>query len=169
MDQLTTLKDYDLPVTLYNATVIHANKFSRADGAFSYFVFSSLHTDIVFRMSDTNDDIPVYVSNLDLPIYSGEEVMIVVIAKIVVAYIDSKTNQYYYLSNNLGKTLGMGIAFYWVWLAALLMSLMIFFIQPTFSAWCIIPFIGAWLFLLLQRLILHSRLRNRIDQVLSGR
>jgi len=71
MGKTATLQNFNLPLSLDPATVIHANKFSRAEGAISFFVLSTLYTDLVFRLEETNDDIKIYIKNLDLPIYSG--------------------------------------------------------------------------------------------------
>ena len=168
MAQAGTLKDFNLQLSVATATVIHANKYSRAEGVFSPFVISSLHTEIVFRKTGTNEDLSCYVRNLDLPIYSGEEVMVVEVGNIIVGYIDSKTKFYYYITKNLGRRLGLGIAFFWIWLAAIAASFMIvIFNRFAFTPWCLPPILLAWLLIKGRRVLLNSRLKKRIDQILS--
>src|SRR5262245_40944824 len=91
MENIGILKDFNLPLSLDRATVIHANKYSRAEGVISPFVFSSLYTEIVFRLIESNEDRSCYVKDLDLPIYTGQDVMIIKVGNIIVGYIDSKT------------------------------------------------------------------------------
>ena len=155
------------------ATVIHANKYSQADGVISFFIFSSLYTDIVFRLSDTNDDLPCQIRNLDLPIYTGEEVVVLRVANIIVGYMDVKTQYYYFVDRNLGKRLGLGIANSRVWLTAVLGCAILCFIamQHWFYIpsllWFLSPLFAAWIFLAGQRAVLNRKIKRSIHQLLT--
>jgi hypothetical protein len=169
MERINRLQNFDLTLSLDTATVIHANKFSRADGAISFFVFSTLYTDVVFRLNEPNKDLPVYIKNLDLPIYSGEDVTLIRAANIIIGYIDTKSNDYYYISNDLGRKLGLGVPYYWIWLTGIGAGVLIYFLQDqTISIWNFVPFVLAWLLVKLQKVILNYRIKKDVDQILRG-
>jgi len=169
MEQERRLQNFNLTLSLDKATVIHANKYSRADGAISFFVISTLHTNVVFRLNDTNQDVPVYIQSLDLPIYSGEEVILIRVANIIVGYVDTKSDHYYYVTNNLGRKLGLGIPYYWIWLIGIGGGIIIYFLQDqTFSLWNFVPLASAWLLVKLQKLMFNYRIKKDVDQILRG-
>jgi hypothetical protein len=169
MEQIGTVQDFNLPVTVYRATVIHSNKYSRAEGTISYFVFSTLYTEVVFRFAETNEDRPYQIRGLDLPLYTGEEVMLVCVGNIIIGYIDVKSNRYYYMTENLRYSLGLGMAPYWIWIGAILVFGLLYILQkPDFTPWIILPFVIAYIFLRLQRIVLNYRLKKGIDRVLAG-
>ena len=80
----------NLPLSLHKATVIHANKYSVAhDGGMNLPLWSTLHTEVVFRLDQTQEDWRLDVKNLDLPLYTSQPVTIVASEMDVLAYIDS--------------------------------------------------------------------------------
>lgn len=167
MDGTVRIRNLTLPLSLDKATIIHANKYSRADGTISPFVFSTLHTEVVFRLKDTDEDMPLYVQSLDLPIYPGQEVLLIRISEVIVGYIDVRSKLYYY-ANDISKRLGLGIPGYWVWIIGVIggITVVSLFRNESMIFWMFIPVIGAWLLYILQKLLFDYQLRKSINSVL---
>jgi len=66
MEKTITVSGKDFPVSLHKATVIHADKFTRTSGGWNNLpVTSTLYTDVVFRIDESNEDWPLYIKNID--------------------------------------------------------------------------------------------------------
>jgi hypothetical protein len=159
------LKNSDVTLTVDQATVIHANKYSKADGAVSHLVISTLHTELVFRISGTGEDLRTDTKHIDLPVYTGQEVLLIRVANIIVAYVDRKSNHYHYLSNDIGRKLGLGIPFYWLWPIGIAGVVLAILMKELILAFA--PLAMAWLFFLLQRLYYNLVIKKEIDRVIS--
>lgn len=104
----------DFPISYLNATITHVNKYNHNSGfVFSVFFFSSLFTDVVFKLEGTGEEIPITLKNLNLPVFSGQKIQLIAIEDQVVALLDKATNNYYFLTRNLQEELQYGLTFSW--------------------------------------------------------
>ena len=124
------LSAIEFPLALEKAKVIHANKFSQAQGgAFNLPVSSTLYTEVVFRLENSGEDIRTYIRNLDLPIYTEQAVTVILSDKRVVGFVDMQTNYYYYTTRDFARQLGFGMPFFWVWVIGIAGAVLVFFMQ----------------------------------------
>lgn len=159
----------DIQLTLHKATVIHANKYSVAhDGGINLPLWSTLHTEVVFRLDQSQEDWRLYVKNLDLPLYTSQPVTIVSSDKNVLAYIDAQTNEYYYTARNFSSSLKLGMPFFWVWLVGIIGGILIYFIQrPQSTFLMFVPLIAIWFLYTIQKQVIHYQIKKEIDKFLS--
>ncbi|MDB5202417.1 MAG: hypothetical protein JWQ27_1826 [Ferruginibacter sp.] len=131
MQTTVAVGNTELPLSLQPATVIHSNKFSEArGGGFNLPVISTLYTEVVYRMKDTQADVKLYLRNRNLPIYTNQEVSLISSSGKLIGFIDVKTNQYYYTSSDLSRHLGMAIPYYWVLIFSVAGAALIYFLYP---------------------------------------
>lgn len=158
----------NIPLSLHKATVIHADKFTESlGGAFNFPITSTLYIDLVFRLDETNEDWPVYITNLNLPVYTGQAVTVVSTDKTVLGYIDAQTNYYYYTTNDFVRKLNIGIPFIWVWIIGITGGILIYLLKQEVSVWIIVPLISAWILYSIQKFILNILIKKRIDNFLT--
>jgi hypothetical protein len=169
MNSILKAGDADTLFTLQKATVIHANKYTTThDGGINLPVWSNLHNEIVFRLEDSQEDLHVYVKNVNLSPYSSQEVMIVLYGSIVMAYIDMKTKKYYYTSNDFAGKLNLGMPYAYVWLIGIIGAIAIYFIkkgQPTYLI--ILPLVGPYIYYRIQKWIIHFKVKKVLDRFLT--
>jgi len=158
----------ELPLSLHRARVIHANKFTETrGGALNYPVSSTLFMDVVFRLQETGEDYKAYLRNLDLPLYTEQEVTIVSAGTTVVGVIDNQTQYYYYLTNDLSGALGQGLPRLWVWAVGILGGAGIYFLNDSRpSLWILFPLLLILGFYWIQKWILNYRIKKTIDKFL---
>ena len=168
MDKVIKLSNVEIPLSLYRARVIYANKYSEAyGGAFNFPVSSTLYTDVVFRLNENNEDIKTYIKNLDLPIYTEQDVIVICSGKRVLGYVDMQTNYYYYTTNDFSRKLGVGFSLLWVFLIGILGGVCFYYINNRQgSLWLFVPFIASWVVYLIQKMILNYRVKKEIDNIL---
>ena len=168
MDKVIKLANTEVPLTLHTATVIHANKYSETHGgAFSFPVTNILFTDIVFRLKDTHEDYKAYVKNIDLPIYTDQEVTVICANKKVIGYIDNKSNYYYYTTRDFSKFFGLGIHYAFVWIIGIAGGVAAWFMnQQEPTLWIFVPLFAAFIFYYIQKWMINQRIRKMIDDYL---
>ena len=159
----------DIPLSLFRATVIHANKYSETfGGAFNLPVSSRLYTDVVFRMNESNEDLPVYIHHLDLPIYNSQEVTLVTSNKKVLAFIDMQTRYFYYTTRNFARKLNLGMPFFYVWVIGILAGILVYILQnQEASGWVFAPIAIAWIVYTIQKWIINFQVRRKINDFLT--
>ena len=158
----------EIPLSLHRARVIHANKFTETrGGALNLPVSSTLFMDVVFRFQETGEDYKSYLRNLDLPIYTEQEVTLVCSGTTAVGVIDNQTNYYYYLTNDLSGLLGLGLPHLWVWAVGILGGAGIYFLNDSHpSFWILLPLLAIMVFYWVQKWILNYRIKKTIDKFL---
>jgi hypothetical protein len=170
MERTITVSNTDIPLSLQKATVIHANKYSQAHGGWSNLpVSSTLYTEVAFRIDETNKDLRTTIKDRDLPVYNGQEVTIISVGKAVLGFVDMQTNYYYYTTGDFSRKLGMGPAFYWVWIIGLLGGITVYLLdlQQGMFLWLLVPLGIALLLYYVQKWILNMRIRKAMDKVLQ--
>ena len=169
MDTVVRCLNSEIPLSLHRARVVHANKYSEAyGGAFDFPVSSTLYTDVVFRLNESNEDYKAYIQKLDLPIYTDQDVTIICFGRKVLGYVDMQTNYYYYTVNNFSKELGLGIPSFWVWLITIIGGIVFFIINTQYLLlWVILLFLSLYLIYLMHRWYINYQVRKGLDAVLS--
>lgn len=116
----------ELEPIFLDATVTHTNKYNRGAGIYMlHFFFSGLVQDVVFKLESNGTEYPITLNNVNLALYPGQRVKLILVQNTMIAYIDTNTGNYQYLSNNLKDALGIGISVNWVLvvIATLLLTL----------------------------------------------
>jgi hypothetical protein len=169
MDNILLLQDIELPLSAHTALVIHSNKYTETSaGAFNLPVSSTLNTDIVFRLKDTGEDYKCYVSDVDLPIYTGQEVRIICCGRVVLAYIDEQTGLYHYTSGDFKRKLGLGLPFYWVWIMGITGAALVYFLQKQeASEWIFLPFVISYFLNRLHKWTINRKVEKVIDEYMT--
>jgi hypothetical protein len=164
MHRTIKILNTDFQLALYNATVIHANKYTEAQGGmFNLPVVSTLHIDVVFRLED-KQDLKIYIKNIDVPVYTNQEVHLICINETVIGFIEVQTNHYYYTTKDLTKLTGNHIPYLWVWVVALLGLMVVYFITGEYiTLWSFLPFIAAQCFYSLHKWLTNYRIKKAID------
>jgi len=169
MEKTITISGKDFLVSLHKATVIHADKFTRTSGGASNLpVNSTLYTDVVFRIDESNEDWPLYIKNIDLVIYNDQRVQVIVVNDAIVGFVDEKTARYYYTTQQFSKVFKLGIPYPFYILAGILGAVILYFAYPNQIQWSFIPLILAFLAYQIQKSILGLQARKAIDSFLEG-
>lgn len=160
------------PVSLESAEVIHADKYTEASGGWgSLPVHSFLYTDVVFRTGTDKKDWHLKINHLDLPIYRGQQVLVICVNNSIIGFIDRQTSKYYYTVTDFAKLLCLGMAYYWVWVIGVLAGLiaLVFtwkdedgFLPLLFF----MPIAAMWLIYHAQKWLLNGHIKQQIDQYL---
>ncbi len=85
----TTIKvlKYTLPLTIYDAIVLHVDKFSRTTGgAFDFPVQTTVYNDVVFRIRELDRDFPIRITEIGGVLYPGQEVSLMVLKSQIIGY-----------------------------------------------------------------------------------
>jgi len=169
MEKTITVSGKDLPVSLHKATVIHADKFTRTSGgAYNLPVRSTLYTDVVFRVDESNEDWPLYIKNIDLVMYKDQRVLVIVVNDAIVGFVDEKTGRYYYTTQQFSKLLKLGIPYPYYIIAGIAGAVVLYLAYPNQIEWLLIPLFVALIGYQIQKLILGSKARKAIDSYLEG-
>ena len=169
MEKLIKVSGKELPVSLHKATVIHADKFTRTSGGWNNLpVTSTLYTDVVFRIDESNEDWPLYIKNIDLVIYNDQRVLVIVVNDAIVGFIDEKTSHYYYTTNKFSKLLKLGIPYPFYIVAGIAAAVILYLVYPKQIQWSLIPLILALMAYQIQKLVLGIKARKAIDSYLEG-
>ncbi len=155
---------------LDNATVIHANKFTETRGGWgSLPVYSSLNVDVVFRSKESGADWPISFKNLDLPLYTNQEVMVISIEQYIIGYIDKQTNKYHYTETDFAYVLDLGFPLYKVWIGSIATGIAVYFITTDSYLkpfLCFIPLFVGWLIYRIKKWTINREITRKIDYYL---
>jgi len=169
MEKTITVSGKNFPVSLHKATVIHADKFTRTSGGMHNLpVRSTLYTDVVFRIDESNEDWPLYIKYIDLVIYKDQRVLVIVVNDAIVGFVDEKTGRYYYTTTQFSKLLKLGIHYTYYIIAGIAGAVILYLAYPKQFGWVLIPLVIALIAYQIQKLILSSQARKAIDSFLEG-
>lgn len=170
MQKTVNILGKEEPIDLYNATVIHANKYYRTSGGWGGWpVTSTLYTDVVFRDKLSGNDWPISITNLDLPLYTEQEIAVICIKNIIVGYIDRKANRYYYTTSNLGKAFQAGMPYWAVWAIGVPVGILLGMLAGTELAYLgFLPLLIAMAVYYVQNGMVNHRITRAIDHYMTG-
>ncbi len=156
----------EVPVQLFDATVIHADKYAAASGGmFNLPVTSTLYTEVVFRLRDYDRDCRLRIKNLDVPLYTNQDVSVICSRGVIIGFIDTKSNAYYYTLTDFSGELGFGFEWHWFLLTTFFMTAIIFFFQlQQFSRYLLIPLLAGLCLFYLHKSVLNYLIRRSLDK-----
>ena len=109
----------------------------------------------------------MYINNLDLPIYTTQEVTVVSSNKIVLAFIDMQTKYYYFTTRDFSRKLNLGLPFFWVWVIGIMGGVLVYLLQnQETTGWIFVPFAIAWIVYTIQKWILNNQVKRKINDFL---
>lgn len=158
------------PALSFNhAIVLHSNKYNDNNGWFiSPLFFSNLLQDVVFQFTGSSEKYTATLQNIQVPLYTQQEVTLISSEGNIFAYLDKATNNYYYLTEDFQSIFHLGIKIHWVGLIA-----MVFAISFLLSAigevgiiyvgyvWLILPI--AWIY----KRVYNGYLESTLDKYLK--
>lgn len=152
------------------ATVIHANKFTGTSGGWgSLPVHTSLYADIVFRSKESGVDWPVRIKDLDLPLYTNQEVMVISIEQYIIGYIDKQTNKYHYTETDFAYVLDLGFPLYKIWIGGIAAGIAVFLVttNPDYKFFlCFVPLLIGWLMYRIKKWMINREIIRKLDYYL---
>ena len=160
------MKNFD--IQYFYAAVIHANKYNENNGIYLFhFFFSTLLQDIAFKMEDDGEEYHCTVKNLNLPIYTGQQIKLISVNTVAVAYIDKRNNEFYYLSKNLQRDLNVGLKINWTSIIvstflALLISSFFFQLNVFYSYFALLIPFSFWIY----QFIMNFLVERKIDRLI---
>jgi hypothetical protein len=126
-----TIGKQEFTIQYVQARIVHSNKYNQNAGIYlSHLFFSNFLHDIVFEFQKTREKHAFTLTNVQVPVYPGQEVTLIAVNYLVVGYIDDATREYYYLTNNLVRALGWGVSR----ILVLLVPLLLFLVASRFLA-----------------------------------
>ena len=170
MQQTVSILSKEEPIDLYNATVIHANKYYRTSGGWgSWPVTSTLYIDVVFRDKASGDNWPITVKNLDLPLYTEQEVSVICVRNIIIGYIDRKANRYYFTTSDFAKAFKLGMQYVFMWIIGIAGGLVTYlFVGNEWAYWAFLPLLIAVIGFYIQKMVINYRVGASLDRYMSG-
>src|SRR4051812_26194866 len=103
----------ELSVSLHPAKVIHANKYTEASGGWNNLpVSSTLYTDVVFRSKESGRDWPINIKGNELPVYTDQDVIVIGLEDLIIGFVDTQTDHYYYTETDFAGNFQLGARLY---------------------------------------------------------
>ncbi len=148
---------------------MHADKYAAASGGwFNLPVSSTLYTEVVFRLRDVDRDCRLRIKNLDLPLYTSQDVSVISSEGVIIGFIDTKTSAYYYTVTDFAGKLKFGFEWHWFLLTSFLIAVILFFFrQQQLTGHLFLPVLAALAVFYLHKWILNYLIRKSIDKYLS--
>lgn len=113
------------------ATVVHANKYNGSVGIYLWHLFgSNAYQDVVFKLKNTQKDVPLTLTSGDLPLYTTQQVKLICLDDLVVGYVDVQSNRYHYLNRNFLRLLGIGSSLPIAFLMLAILLVIVSFLLP---------------------------------------
>lgn len=166
-------KKRQLGITLHPATVIHADKYTDSftwSGRWGRSPYPGQRvTEVVFRSKQDGRDWRITVENINLPIYTSQDVTVIAADDAIVGYIDTQTKEYYYTTGNFAYELDFGVPLYISVLLGLGLCALSFFLLPGDDrGYSLIPIAFAILFHIIQRRIWNHRIEKALNSYLES-
>jgi len=165
--------DKEVSIELHPATVMQVDKYARTgiftDDRFLPFTANALHTNIVFQLKDTEATQPLNVRDVQLPLYNKQEVDIISANEFIIGYVDVKNEEYYYITNNFCKVMGLTIPVFFTWIIGITAAVTAMIIiknnyAPLFATMLLVV---TWLMHISIKFILNRKIENEIDECLK--
>ena len=103
-------------VELFPATVLQVDQSASTniltDTAFFPLKSNAPHTYITFQLKENDTTLPLDVPDAQLPMYKEQEVDIISLNQSVVGFVDIKSREYYYITNDFCSALHFSIHYF---------------------------------------------------------
>ena len=67
---------------------------------------NTLHTNVVLQLKNTDRILPLNIRNMQLPLRDAQDVDIISANQQVIGYVDVRSEEYYYITNDFCKAMG---------------------------------------------------------------
>lgn len=155
----------DLVLTYIPAEVIHSNKYNQNSGIyFAHLFFNTLLHDVVFKTRN-NEIYSIKIKNLDVSLYQGQKVTLIVVNNSTIAFIDYTSGRYFYLTNDLKKALGKRRRINSAWLVGIILFIMILltaFFNNALTRYLFFIPVAYWLYLKISNYLFERKIDKLI-------
>jgi len=154
-----------LNIELSPATIVHVNKHNRP----GIFTTDPQHANVVFKLKASDKILPLEVHNMKLPLYTTQEVEIISANQFIIGYVDIKSEEYYYLTNDFYKAAGIGFIDIVSWLTGILVvGGMLTIIKNEYAAlFAFVLLFAIWILNLTLKTIVNRKIENNMDELLK--
>jgi len=162
-----------LNIELSPATIVHIDKHSRpgifTDDRFMPLAANTLHTRIVFQLKESNKVLPLNVRDIQLPLYNMQEVDIITANQFVIGYVDIESEEYYYITNDFCRAVGIGFIDNASWLAGIVAAgCILTIIKNEYAAlFAFILLFIIWISTVSLKTILNKKIESNMDEILK--
>ncbi|PWK28840.1 hypothetical protein LV89_00393 [Arcicella aurantiaca] len=156
-------------IDYHPATVVQSDKYEES----SFITNNSWsHTpkhDLAFRLKNTDQEFFFTTEYSAIRAYVGQEVHLITLNKKIIGFLNTKSNDYYYLTNKFARILGFGVSWKWILLIEILLGIALFSTKEYSPRSTIILalFIVPAIYWILMR-IYNLYLEKKIDKVVSN-
>ena len=162
-------------IELHPATIMHVDKYARnglfTDDRFLPLTANTLHTEVIVKLKNADETLPLSVRDKQLPLHKKQEVDIISANKCIIGYVDVKREEYYYFTNNFCKITGFNIpAFFITWVTGFVASASILiFMESDYKAIfaCMLLMLTCILHITV-KLILNRKIESEIDECMQA-
>jgi hypothetical protein len=127
--------------------------------------FKGPQTDIVFQLKNSDKTLPLSVHDLQLPLYNEQEVDIISANQFIIGFVDVKSEEYYYLTNDFCKAAGLRFFEKFTWFAGIIASIIILRTAKSMYApvYAITVLTLTWAINLIMKEVFNRKIENAID------
>jgi hypothetical protein len=129
-------------------------------------VSKKLQTDIVFQLKDSDKTLPLSVHDMELPLYHEQEVDIISANQFIIGFVDVKSEEYYYLTNDFCKAAGMQFFETLTWFAGIIASIMVLRMVGSMYApvYAITILTLTWAINIITKEVFNRKIESAIDE-----
>ena len=158
----------NLDIQLSPATIVKVNsneKTSEPAHALLPVNFKRSQTDILFQLKDSDKTLPLSVNDLQLPLYNEQEVDIISANQFIIGFVDIKSEEYYYLTNDFCKAAGLRFLETFTWFAGIVASIMILRMTKSMYApvYTITLLTLTWALNIIMKEVFNRKIESAID------
>lgn len=160
----------NVTIELLPATVLQVDKYARTgpfiDTMFFPFIVNYMYTNIVFQLQQTGKTLPIDIRDLQTSLYTRQKVDIIRANQFVIGYVDIKNEEYYYITNDFCKALGIKFLNLFTWLISIAGTVTILIaIENNYAAlFACMLVILIWSAHFIIKFILNKKIENAIDE-----
>jgi hypothetical protein len=158
-----------LDIQLCAATILKVNNYEKPNDSehkLLPFNFNRSQTDIVFQLKDSDKTLSLSVNDLQFPLYIDQEVDIISANQFIIGFVDVKSEEYYYLTNDFCKAAGLKFLESFTWFAGILASVMILRVTKNMYApvYAITLLTFTWTLNIIMKEVFNRKIENAIDE-----
>jgi hypothetical protein len=166
--------DKDLRIELSRATVLQIDKCARTgiftDDRFFPLTTNPMFTNIIFQLKNSNNTLPLYIRDKQVPVYNKQEVDIIKANDFIIGYVDVAKEEYFYTTNDFCKIIGIKMPSTFIWIIGIAGAITVATVLQNSYAplFAFMPLVFA---LLLHRIInfaLNKKIENEIDEFMKS-
>jgi hypothetical protein len=166
MNDSIQIHNQTFKIEYHPATVVQSEKYEeRSTFSNNYWAFTPKH-DIAFRVKDTDEDFFFTTEYSRIRAYVGQEVALITLDKKIIGFLNTKSNDYYYLTNRFARILGFGINWKWILLVEILIGMNLFFIEEYAQQYIVITLFAIPVIYWIGMRLYNLYLEREIDRVI---